>query len=257
MKHQISLWVGISLFLFSACTATKQVMQNKKPIYLKGVPSLVELEQMEEKRDRFYLQLLGHFSNRDYLKANPDSKVPPQDGISIQIFKDRIDEFWTYSEIFLSHYVEEPVVQRIERFTRVNRDTFILDAFVLKNPKDYTNEWKKANPFKNLSHNDLIPAEGCSLYLTNTEEPNVYQSVPMGKDKITCFMPPVNIAGSIVKYVYLEMTYSASKINAVRDLYDGDKKIVIKTPPGGVDFFRLDPSAEGYIDLSKMPVSNE
>lgn len=257
MKLQISLWLGISLFLLAACTATKQTTQNKKPIYLKDVPSLAEIEKMEEKRERFYLQLLGHFSNRKYLEANPDSKVPPQDGIYIQILKDRIDEFWTYSEVFLSHYVEEPVVQRIERIRRLNRDTFVLDAFVLKEPKEYANEWKKPNPFKNLNTNDLIPAEGCSLYLVTTDEPNVYKTAPMGDEKITCFMPPVNIAGSIVKYVFLELTYSASKINVVRNLYNGDKEMVIGTPPGGVDFYRLDSDKEGYIDLSKESEKTE
>ncbi len=132
-----------------------------------------------------------------------------------------------------------------------------MDAFVLKTPQEYANEWKKSSPFKNLKSDDLIPAEGCSLYLVTTDEPNVYKTIPIGEEKITCFMPPVNIAGSIVKYVYLELTYSASKINVVRNLYNGDKEMVIGTPPGGVDFFRLDPSDDSYVDLSKMPISKD
>jgi len=262
MKIVRNVFVAViaTVFLLSSCVNNKKVNtengNSKRPIYLKGIPSITKLKEMQEKKDRFYLQFLGHFSNRPFVQEHPEYQIPPQDAVVIQILKGRTGEFWTYTEIFIPGQVKSPVVQRIERIKRVNRDTFLMDAFVLKEPQKYINEWSKDNPFPTLSIEDLVPAEGCSLHIVNTREPHVYKTIPL-TDEITCYMPPVNIAGSIVKYVHLELTYSAGKIDTERDLYNEKKELVIKYPEGGVPLYRQDETTSGYVDLTSLSKSKK
>lgn len=214
-----------------------------KPKYMEGVVDVDKLPDIENKFERFRQQILGHFSNKEQIGSVPSMREVEQEFIITPIFKNRADEFWVYMEFFSPGLIERPLDQRIEQYVRINRDTFRMEVYYLKNPEKYVNEWKKDVPFKGLSKNkDLIRDTRCDLLIVPRKEKRYhFKTVPPAE--IACNMRGNNGA---TKYVDLFFDLSDSGYNMRFKFYDKDKKMLRETDPRGIDFKRLDYKNKEY-----------
>lgn len=229
----------LSLTLILAACGVKV----EKPRYMQGVVDVDELSNIDNKFERFRQQIMGHFSNREQLAANPKLKEAEQEFIITPIFKHRPDEFWVYIEFFSPGLLEQPLDQRIEQYVRVARDTFRMEVYYLKDPKKYINEWKKAVPFENLSkREDLIRNESCDLFIVpNEEKRHTFRTLP--PDEVICGMRGSKGA---TKFVDLFFNLSDAGYNMRFKFYDESKELLRETEQRGIDFKRLDYKDSSY-----------
>jgi len=238
MKQLILILIPISIFLMG-CPSKK----TSKPKYLKETVDVEDLSKIENKFERFRQQILGHFSNRDQVKNEPDMNEPEQEFIITPIFDSRPDEFWIYMEFFSPNLIESPIDQRIEQYRRIHRDTFIQEVYYIKEPEKYINEWKKDKPFKGLSiKEDLIRDEECDLKIVPYyDKKHTFHTLP--PEEVTCKMLT---AQGAAKYVDLFFDLSDEGYNMRFKFYDKNKRLMRETDKRGIEFKRLDYKAKDY-----------
>jgi hypothetical protein len=246
MKQLFLLIIPISLFLV-ACPGSSTIKHVGKPIYLRSIVDADKLGQIENKFERFRQQIMGHFSNKEQYEGVPSMREPAQEFIITPIFGNRPDEFWIYSEFFSPELVEDPVDQRIEQYVRIQRDTFRMEVYYLKNPRDYINEWKKEKPFENLSRKkDLIRDKGCDLLVVPVKGQR-YNFASIPHPQITCDMKGNHGA---TKFMGLHFVLSDEGYNTRFRYYDEDKKMLHETDPRGIEFKRLNHKDKGYTNYT-------
>lgn len=235
--------------LFWACpSGTKKV---SLPIYLRDTKSVEEMSQIHNKFERFKYQIIGHFSNKEQAEDNPGEAV--QEFIVTPIFKDRPDEFWVYLEFFSPLMLEKPIDQRIEQYTRIDRDSFRMEVYYLKEPGKYINEWKKNKPFPNLDiRADLKRDENCDLIILHQDDkPGTFRTLP--PQEITCRMQGSDQAA---EYVDLSFNLEDKMYQMWFTFYDKNRQIMKETAEEGLQFKRLDPTAEDYTNLAIENLEN-
>ena len=239
MKRILLVLLPLSFFLV-ACPGGKIT----KPKYMNGVIDVDELPSVESKFERFRQQIMGHFSNKEQVKKDETMGEPEQEFIITPIFKNRPNEFWIYMEYFSPGLVEKPLDQRIEQYVRIDRDTFLMEVYYLKEPELYVNEWKKQEPFKDLSiRHDLIRDDKCDLLIV-PQEGERYKFKTVLPEEVVCEMRGNHGA---TKYVDLFFNLSDQGYNMRHKFYDRGKKVLRETDPRGIDFKRLDYKSEDYI----------
>ena len=209
-----------------------------------GVVEKEALEKIENKFERFRQQIVGHFSNKEQVKNEPFMREQEQEIIIRPIFKNRPGEFWVYMEFFSPGLIDKPLDQRIEQYVRVDRDTFRMEVYYLTEPEKYINEWKKENPFDNLSiKRDLIRDENCDLLIVPTEGKRYHFSTLHPEDVI-CDMKG---SSGATKFIDMYFDLSDRGYNTRFKFYDEDKNILRETNRKGIDFKRLDYRDKDYI----------
>lgn len=210
---------------------------------MEGLTDVEKLPEIENKFERFRQQIMGHFSNKYQVENDPIMGEQEQEFIITPIFKNRPDEFWVYMEFFSPGLIDNPLDQRIEQYVRVERDTFRMEVYYLKEPKKYINEWKKNEPFEDLSRRrDLIRDEKCDLLIVPQKgERYKFRTVP--PETVTCGMRGNNGA---TKYVDLFFDLSDEGYNMRFKFYDKEKQMLRETHAKGIDFKRLDYRSKDY-----------
>ncbi len=231
-------------FLLMACPSGGK--KTRLPIYLKETKPLTEMAQIHNKFDRFKHQIIGHFSNR--AQAENQAGEITQEFIVTPILKDRPGEFWVYLEFFSPSMVEKPLDQRIEQYTQIDRDSFRMEVYYLKEPEKYINEWKKAKPFPSLNiREDLIRDENCDLIIVHQQDkPGTYRTLL--PPEISCRMQGTD---NFAEYVDLSFELSDDMYRMWFKFYDANQELMKATDEPGLQFKRLDPTAEGYKNLAK------
>lgn len=214
-----------------------------KPKYLEGTVDVNELSTIDNKFERFRQQIMGHFSNVEQVENGISLGEPEQEFIITPIFKNRPDEFWVYLEFFSPGLISKPIDQRIEQYKRIHRDTFVMEVYYIKEPDKYINEWKKENPFEDLSiKNDLIRDERCDLYIVpDFDKKHHFTTLP--PEEVTCQMRG---AQGAAKYVDLFFDLSDKGYNMRFKFYDKDKRMMRETAATGIDFKRLNYKSKNY-----------
>lgn len=231
-------------FLFWACPSGGK--KSRLPIYLKDTKSLEEMSQIHNKFERFKYQIIGHFSNKEQVDQTPGEAI--QEFIVAPIFRDRPDEFWVYLEFFSPLMIEKPIDQRIEQYIKIDRDSFRMEVYYLKDPEKYINEWKKSKPFPNLDiRADLIRDENCDLIIVHQQDkPGTFRTLP--PSEVSCRMKSPDHSA---EYVDLSFNLEDKMYQMWFTFYDRDKEIMKETAEDGLQFRRLDPAANGYDNLAK------
>jgi hypothetical protein len=238
-----SLLLSIS-FMFLGCPSSG-TKKTTLPIYLRETKSVEEMSQIHNKFERFKYQIIGHFSNREQAEDNPGEAV--QEFIVAPIFKDRPGEFWVYLEFFSPLMLDKPLDQRIEQYVQIDRDSFRMEVYYLKEPQKYINEWKKNKPFPNLDiRKDLIRDDNCDLVIVHQDDkPGTFRTLP--PKEVSCRMlTPDHLA----EYVDLSFELSDELYRMWFKFYNTDKKAMKETAEEGLLFRRLDPESEEYNNLA-------
>ena len=216
------------------------------PVYLKGTKTMAEMAEIHNSFDRCKYQILGHFSNREQVEEKGLGEAV-QEFIVAPIFKERPGEFWVYLEFFSPSLLDRPLDQRIEQYIKIDRDTFRMEVYYLKNPDKWINEWKNEKPFADFDmKSELIRDEHCDLIISGQpDKVGTFRTLPPAE--ITCDM---KTSTNQAKYVDLEFELSDSGYLMWFKFYDIDKKRLKATDEPGISFNRLDYTTEGYKDLS-------
>lgn len=243
------------LCMLGLLAADSFAQKGNKPIYLQHVADNSELPEIKNKFDRFKQQIMGHFGNARQVREKPEMGEKHQEFIIIPIFQDRPNEFWIYLEYFSPSMHDAPIDQRVEQYVRVNRDSIRMEVYYLKEPEKYINEWKKPNPFENLTKDDLTRDATCDLYiLANEDEPHVYRTI--APDDINCSM---RSSSGAAKYIVLWFKLTDRGYDMQFKFYDRNKKSV--SDGNVVEFDRLDYNEKGYtnyapgVKMEKKPSS--
>lgn len=203
-----------------------------------------ELPAIKNKFDRFKQQIMGHFGNQRQVAERPEMGEKHQEFIIVPIFQERPNEFWVYLEYFSPAMHEAPIDQRIEQYVRLNRDSILMEVYYLKDPQKYINEWKKANPFKELTKEGLIRDETCDLIIIiNEEVPYSYYTIP--PDDITCMLRD---SKSAAQYNVLWFSLNDRGYDMQFRFYDINKEPV--TQGNIIEFDRLNYRSSDYVNYA-------
>lgn len=247
---QLSLLLSLAIFLWGCPSGAKKVTT---PVYLKHTKTLEEMVEIHNKFDRFKYQIIGHFSNREQVEKEGIGEAV-QEFIVAPIFHERPGEFWVYLEFFSPSILDRPLDQRIEQYVKLERDTFRMEVYYLKNPEKWINEWKKEKPFADFDmKRELIRDENCDLIIAGQEDkPGSFRTLPPAE--ITCDM---KTSTNQAKYVDLEFELSDAGYLMWFKFYDINKRRLKVTDDPGLSFKRLDYKAADYKDLSKSEDEDE
>lgn len=228
------LLLGLSL------GTTIQAQKVKKPIYFTDIVDNDKLHEVTNRFDRFKQQIMGHFSNRRQVEANPGLGEKVQEFIIVPIFKERTSEFWIYLEFFSPSMMDAPLDQRVERYVKLNRDTIRMEVYYLKDPAKWINTWKTAEPCKGITRDDLVRDASCDLLIAyNEDKPQTHTTVP--PTDIDCSL---KVAKGTSKYVFLWFELADKGYDMQFRFYDKDKKVIHEGHV--IEFDRLDYKAKGY-----------
>jgi hypothetical protein len=81
------------------------------------------------------------------------------------IWTERTGGYWLYVEQALTSMQDRPYRQRIYHLYLHDEVTLVSKVFELPDPKKYIGAWKEISKFENLSIDDLIDRQGCSIFL--------------------------------------------------------------------------------------------
>ena len=87
----------------------------------------------------------------------------------VRIWPERSDAHWMYIEQAVANHTDAPYRQRVYRVTEVEPDLYRSEVFALPTPEDFAGEWLSKDPLRDLTPDDLIPREGCAVYLRREE----------------------------------------------------------------------------------------
>ncbi|MGA9117077.1 MAG: chromophore lyase CpcT/CpeT [Bacteroidota bacterium] len=82
-----------------------------------------------------------------------------------RIWTDREDGYWFYVEQAVAETADKPYRQRVYRVSQVESDLFKSEVFLIPDPEKYVGEWRKENPLRDVSPDDLELRGGCTVFL--------------------------------------------------------------------------------------------
>lgn len=246
------LWAMGLVVIFCLSTTTsyaqkKDRRKNRKyklP-YLKDIKTAEEISEIYNKFERIKYQIVGHFSNKDQVEAGTTTE-PLQEFIVMPIFQDRPNEFWVYLEFFSPELIDAPIDQRVEQYVQIDRDSFRMEVYYLKDPEKYVNAWKEESFPKTNIKKDLVRCETCDLIIAHQKDkPGTFKTIT--PEEITCEMLT---AKGAAKYVDLEFELSDNHYFMWFHFYDAQKRHLKKSAERGLLFRRLKEKEMGHL-LSK------
>ena len=105
----------------------------------------------------------GHFSSAG--QAAADSSYFDISLIMTPIWPGDKKVSWLYVEQAVSSMKDKPYRQRVYRLSKGKRGTVESRVYELPNPEDFVQSWQDVSVFDAISPDDLIPRDGCSVYL--------------------------------------------------------------------------------------------
>jgi len=233
-----------TLFILVLGVVNLYAQKENVPIYMQHITNNDDLPKIKNRYERFKQQNLGHFSSQEHSERIGDQH---QEFIVIPIFLDsKPGEFWIYIEFFSPVMVEHPIEQRIQRYSRLNRDTLYAETFHFHNPEKYINEWNKEVPFENFDMDEICHAETCDAYMMQMlGEEYGYQVVPVGRG---CDLRSTGEA----RYSWAEFEITDEGYNMCVNFLNVDYEPVKECPDGGLMFKRLDHKDKKYEPLAEM-----
>ena len=240
--YRFSLVVLASFVLnlgLQSCKAKKQVGFN----YLQYTASAEEIAVNENKMERLYYMLVGHFSNRKQSNDSLNNALyQEQEIIAVPIWRKRTGEYWLYMGWFTANLPDKPLAQGIFQLSKHDRDTFIL-KFSLP-PKEvernfYAGEWRKEEPFADLGPKDLEHDEGCVNYVVAREN-GKFEIISKG-DYCKRFI------SEGIRYFDFKALLEPERQIHYTSFYDVNKNMVFEYPrPVGLRYERLSKDKPKY-----------
>ena len=82
-----------------------------------------------------------------------------------RIWPAREDGYWLYVEQAVAATKDQPYRQRVYHLTERPDGLFESAVFLIESPERVIGAWRSKAPLEDLSASDLIPREGCSVFL--------------------------------------------------------------------------------------------
>jgi len=86
------------------------------------------------------------------------------------VWTSRTDGHWFYVEQAVSTYLDHPYRQRVYHLTEDPPGTFRSDIYLLRDPIRFAGAWRDAEPLAAMTSDSLILKDGCTVFLTRTED---------------------------------------------------------------------------------------
>jgi len=118
-------------YLFGQKKVSKNKKAKKEPFhYLSNCKTNAEIAQLSNKLEIIYYLHMGEFSNQEQMDSTSNPELKPQEIIRVPIWqKERVGEYWGISNLIAPNVPDKAVGQVIFKFSKLNRDTFILENF--------------------------------------------------------------------------------------------------------------------------------
>lgn len=212
--------------------------------YLSATKTPAEIEALENKQERLFHSLVGHFSNREQADTTSNPLLRNvQELIAIPIWPERLGEYWFYMRWIPEGQPERPMAEVVAQLKKLNRDTFSLQYWSL--PKDFLaaerpDEWKKPNPFAGCSVKKLNVVDGCRTRIYEKER-NVFVSVT----EANC--SGADLGSGMIHEISLDAEYRPSQYNSFGVFFGKDGVKMFEYPaPAGLLMKRLDKNKPKY-----------
>lgn len=182
---RIFIFLSIALLGWAACktnTNPNKNTNNDKPKKIKNFDYLTytknaeEIEVLEQKIEKVYYSLLGHFVHQPQSDTLP-KLYQAQEIISVPIWRKRKGEYWFYMGRFKYNFTENAIMEGICRVWRMNMDTIGLQYYSLPAEGNFQEEWRQESPFKDFSPSDLQSYSDCVSYIVKKEN-NDFEILP-------------------------------------------------------------------------------
>ncbi|MEO8210211.1 MAG: chromophore lyase CpcT/CpeT [bacterium] len=170
----------------------------------------------------------GSFSSEEQSKNDTDYY-----NISLHMKKmwtDRTDGRWLYVELASADYSDKPYKQRVYRVTQEGDNNFESAVFTFNEPLRFAGDWNKENPLSELTPDSLTLREGCSVYLSLTDDTTFQGSTKSNECES-------ELKGD--KYATSEVIITKNEIVSWDKGYDESGKQVWGAEKGGYVFKRI------------------
>jgi CpeT protein len=119
--------------------------------------------------DRVRDCLVGSFDSSAQAAEDPEYRVI--DLHMAECWTDRSDGPWLYVEQAMAEKPESPYRQRVYHLVALEDERVRSDVYELPGPAEevmklFAGEWKKPQPLDDVSPDDLLLRDGCSIFLT-------------------------------------------------------------------------------------------
>ncbi|MFH2051153.1 MAG: chromophore lyase CpcT/CpeT [bacterium] len=108
--------------------------------------------------------MTGSFSSGAQAEADPDNYYDIRLEMA-PIWPGRTDGAWLYVEQAAASSLDQPYRQRVYRVREVEPGLFASEVYELPDPDAAVGAWRDPARLAGLTPDDLIPREGCTVYL--------------------------------------------------------------------------------------------
>lgn len=176
-----------------------------------------------------FVQILtGKFSSKK--QAQEESGYAAVCLINTPIWQNQ-SGYWFYQELFSEEKSTAIYNQRIIQIKRVDSITLSSTSYVIPNQKKYTNGWKDASLFNQLTIDSLTIREGCDVYFRKKTS-TIYQGKTYKNSCSSSFSKKI-------EYTTSNIVISSKKISSWDRGYDSKGKQVWGKIQGPYNFIRV------------------
>ncbi len=233
------------LFLAVACSYSTVYAQKTKYHYLMPTMNADEILALDNKMERLYYMLLGHFDNKEQADTSTVPFIKHQEFIAVPLWREqRKGEYWLAFAWYKAGNLEEPLVQFVYKLAKKDRDTFYFERYFIPDEMRNT-DWAKSDPYSKFKPQDLRKSDCLMLLYPHPTEPNAYQmNMPTEDDYCS---GDVGTRG----YAYVRMLVDISPVmwNLRVTFYDKDYKVLFSYKDIGNRYKRLPKNQPKYLDI--------
>jgi hypothetical protein len=152
-------------YLFGQKKVGKNKKAKKEPFhYLSHCKTNAEIEKLNSKLEIVYYLHMGEFSNQEQMDTSSNPELKPQEIIRVPIWqKERVGEYWGISNLIAPNVPDKAVGQVVFKFSKLNRDTFLVESFGVPNAMKGT-FWAYEKGYAEFKPSDLIKLD-CAHFL--------------------------------------------------------------------------------------------
>ncbi len=224
MKYILVIMVAL---FFASCSSQFN--------YLSSTKTPEEIKQVENRLEKVYNLLLGHFTNEVQAAKETALIYSPQEFIGVPIWTKRVGEYWVYVTWMQLGKPEIPLIQGVWHITRKDRETIDVVIYEIPNKQDYIYAWKEENPLADLTPNDLIYKDTCGIAITRASTNEYWINGEPCKRDIS----------AVIKHIQSKIKLLPEKV-VVYSTFMNKKKEKVYAYDKGLEFIRISKDKPRY-----------
>lgn len=172
------------VIILNSCGSSKITKSSKTP-ESNNIPDTDYYNQLSNNHERIFRLMTGKYS---YYQDDTLELFSGKDSMVLYIVEVGTvgkDGYWIYSEQFITNLPNEPILQSLQKISRISRDTFQGLSYVLSDEgkakysglsKDPTNPILKEAPLKGVAKEDQGAEECPMLYIKQSNTDYIMRS---------------------------------------------------------------------------------